>query len=167
MTPITLTRRPRRAFTLLELMLVVAIAGVMSALAVFTINQVSQSSRERGAARGVSALIKRARSLSMQEHRLVAVVATAASVKLQTCSARYGAPTCVGATTLADLSGAVVRLGGQDALGVSLTPPATQLVFGPNGFPLSAATWTYVLNHPDTPGSATVFVTAGGDVRVQ
>lgn len=163
--------RRRGAFSLVEVMVVVAIIGVMSAVAVFTINQTMQSSRERGAARGVSALIKRARALAVQDHAMVSVVTTATSIRLQACPARYGTNLCVGLQPKVDVHNADLRLGsGTDSGGVALTgAPGTPLEFGTNGFPTApgSAPFSYTLDHPQTPGVARVVVTAGGDVRVQ
>ena len=150
-------------------MLVVAIAGLMSILAVATLRQTAMSSRERGAARGVSALIKRARSMAMQQHKIVSVVVITNGIKLQACPAQFGTNNCAGVTTPTDVPGAQVVYGTeQESGGVTLASSAT-LTFNVLGLPTApgSAPFEYTVNHPETPGVATIRVTGGGDVRVQ
>ena len=55
----------RRAFTLLEIMVVVGIAGVMAAVAVVSISRGQSGARIKGATRDVFATIRRARSVAL------------------------------------------------------------------------------------------------------
>jgi prepilin-type N-terminal cleavage/methylation domain-containing protein len=161
-----------RGFTLIELMLVVVITGIMSGLAVFTLTATANSSRERGAARGVSALIKRARTTAMQQHRIVRVEpvlqgGVTVGLKLQSCAAQFGTNLCAGAALQADVVNAVILVGRQDeSRGVTLTAPPG-LEFNVVGMVVGGGTYDFVIDHPGTVGATTVRVSAGGDVRVQ
>lgn len=166
------TTRPR-AFTLLEVAVVVAIAGIMATLAVGSLRNVLSTSKESGAARSVAALIKRARVLAISNHNRVAVVVstTPNTIKLQSCRAAYGGTAaCATTLSLTDVSRASLTFKQGDMKGVVLTGPTegVALVFDAGGFPENTnTTYTYVLDHTERAGTRKVVVTAAGEVRVQ
>jgi prepilin-type N-terminal cleavage/methylation domain-containing protein len=164
--------RQRRAFSLVEVMVVVAIAGILAAMSVATLRAVAMASREIGAARGVGALIKRGRALAIQDHRLVRINTTEPDrVFLESCPSQYGIALCAIGYTLQPVLRAevVTRQGQGDAAGVVVTTTGPgELIFSATGLPtVTAGPWQLTFDHPETPGSRAVFVTAVGEVRVE
>ncbi|MDP2346051.1 MAG: GspH/FimT family pseudopilin [Deltaproteobacteria bacterium] len=164
-----------RATTLLEVMVVVAIGGILASMAVGNFQPVLANVKFHGTVRGVESLLRRARVEAIATRSRVQVSATASGLSLQKCRARFGSAGCAndagGAVLpLTDIRGALVTFtgGGNEAAGIVLTPPASALVFGPDGLPEGSATSrSYVLSNPSANAVGAVVVTAAGDVRVQ
>ncbi len=168
--------RPLRAFTLVEVMIVVAIAGIMAALSVVSLLDVVNTNIENGSARSLAAVIKRGRVQAISNHARVSVTVAGNVVQLKTCRAVYGGNgTCANnsagtAETLTNLAQGSFNFGSTDTKGVTVTGPSEgiPLIFDAAGFPeTSTTTYTYLVDHPKRPGNRTVVVTAAGEVRVQ
>jgi prepilin-type N-terminal cleavage/methylation domain-containing protein len=161
----------RRAFSLLEMMVVVAIAGIMTAIAVGSLRGALENKKEVGAARSVAALISRARLLAIDTHSRVRVDADTATnaLRLSSCPAVYGATlVCATGTNFGTMAQTDVLLNHGAFLGVRLTSaPTTPLIFDAKGLPEAIATYTYVVDHPGQPQAVQVVVSTAGEIRVQ
>lgn len=159
-----------RGFTLVEMMVVVAIGAVLSSIAVVTLRDTLNAKREVGAARSVAQLVKRARLIAVDTHSIVEVQATVATstVTLLACKSAYGANACAGALTMTPVPQGELVLNQGDLRGVKLTTvPATSLTFSAAGFPTVPGTYTYVVDQNEKAGTQSVVVTASGEIRVQ
>jgi prepilin-type N-terminal cleavage/methylation domain-containing protein len=164
-----------RATTLLEVMVVVAIGGILATMAIGNFQPVLANVKFHGTVRGVESLLRRARVEAIATRSRVQVSATASGLSLQKCRARFGSSGCANdaggvVLGLTDIRGALITFagGGNEAAGISLTPPASTLVFGADGLPEGSATSrSYTLSNPGANAVGVVVVTAAGDVRVQ
>ena len=161
-----------RAFTLLEMMVVVAIMGVMASLAQSSYRETAVNLKLSTAVNGTASLIQRARAVAVTTRSRVEVsTATAGFIQLNSCRARFGAVGCTGASVLSNankpVQGAYVRIGSGDTAGVTLAgAPGTPLIFGPDGLPETTTTYLYQFSHPDTSVVRKVTVSAAGEVSV-
>jgi prepilin-type N-terminal cleavage/methylation domain-containing protein len=155
-----------RGFTLVEIMVVVAIIGIMTGLAVATLRDVVLSGRESGGAQAIAGVLRRARGLAVSTHSRVRVTPTAHGVALASCASRFGTVGCIGSTDFVALTpGGVDLLAVGELQGVAVTGPGN--LFGPAGFPELVQEYEWVVDHPERPGTVRVVVTAGGEIRVQ
>jgi prepilin-type N-terminal cleavage/methylation domain-containing protein len=164
------TGRTPKAFTLLELLLTIAIASVLTGLAVSTLHDTLSLKREAGAARTVASLLKRGRALAVATHSRVQVATSTASssLTLNACKSMYGTSACVTSTSLTPVASGSVTLNRGDFIGVQLTSaPASALVFNASGFAEVSGTYTYVVDEAGRPGSFNVVVSTAGEVSVQ
>jgi prepilin-type N-terminal cleavage/methylation domain-containing protein len=159
-------RRRIPAFSLVEIMVVVAIIGVMTGLAVATLRDVVLSGREAGGAQSIANALRRARGLAVSTHSRVKVVTSGNGIQTLSCASKFGAVGCVGSTDFVALPQGSTTLSDADLVGVTLAGPG-DLVFAPSGFPESAGPFTWVVDHAQRPGDKRVVVTAGGEIRVQ
>lgn len=165
----------RRAFTLIEVMLVVAIVGIMSIVGVAGMRSAIAGTRELGSARGLAGLAKRARATAAQTHQIVTleILSADTEARLVACAARFGEARC--ADTPVEVPSSRVRFSGE-YLGVTLTAkPTAPLSFDAAGFPCTftsgvcgplSTTAIYTVDHPERPGSTNVNVTVAGEIRV-
>lgn len=160
-----------RAFTLIEMMIVLGIAGVMTLLSVVLLRDTLLMRRELTAARSLAALVKRARIDAIGRHQRVQVATDigANTVTLMGCRSKYGVEgACVTGATLTAVPMGRITLNDGAFAGVKLTSaPGTPLVFSASGFPEVTGTYTYIVDQPERPGTFTVTVSAAGEVRVQ
>lgn len=166
----SMRRKQPRGVTLIEMMVVIAISGLLSTLAVVTLRDTLVAKREMAAARSISALIKRARVDAIARHRRVRIDAdiSAHSVNISSCKSIYGGQGCATGESLTSSTFAPLRLNDGALMGVKLTSvPATALVFDAAGFPEVPGTYTYGVDQVERPGSLTVVVTTAGEIRVQ
>jgi len=130
--------RRARAFTLIETMVVVAILGVIAALAVPNLAPMVKQSRLQGDTERVAAFLEAVRARTMAEQRCFMVTVSGATV----FAARRSSPDCVnlGAdswdnpatmSTTVD-AGTTLRLGSADALPAGLAADQ-RMIFRPNG----------------------------------
>jgi type II secretion system protein H len=155
-----------RAFTLLELMVVIAIVGILSTAAVASMGNVSTNIRLHGSARGLAALLRSARTHALAQHARVRVHVVGGLIQLQACPARYGQSGCAGGVAFADLTNRTMRFGVEDARSVALTAvPENEVIFAPTGtIEAASALQIYKLLAAGT--LAEVHVTTAGEVRV-
>lgn len=161
---------PNRGFTLIEATVVVAIAGILSTMALANIGPIVSDVRLNGSARGLAALVQTARARAINEHSRVRInTATTDRIFLESCSAKFGSTGCIGASTFVAVPGATMILNGQDAVAVTLAAqPASALIFGPDGLPEGSPTVrTYQLAVQGRPLRRSVDVTVGGEARVR
>jgi prepilin-type N-terminal cleavage/methylation domain-containing protein len=158
-------RRPRRAFTLIEAMVVVTLAGIGAGLGLASLRPVVIDARMHGAARGIAALVRAARVQAIARHERVRIADDGQRLVVSSCPAHFTAASCVTGTALTPVPGRSIALGA-DAVGVSMTGAAT-LVFGPHGRPEgSVASYGFLLK-TETGSQRLVTVSAAGEVSVQ
>jgi Tfp pilus assembly protein FimT len=154
-------------------MATLAIFGVMTGIAVSSLRGVVTKDVESGSARTVASLLKRARILAVSAHARVVVTLTTGTtntMSLSSCRAVYGGrPFCVTEEpTPKAVVGGAYAFGRGDFKGVTVTGPTTgTVVFSTDGSLEGQTAVTYVVDHPQHPGSRRVTVSAAGDVRVQ
>lgn len=151
-------------------MAVVAIAGVLTSLAVTGLTATLAATAETRSARAVAQLMKRARSTAVARHQRVAIRANVAKHRLEiaSCPQRFGDPTCVGGSAFVVENGAVNFA--TDFRGVNVDVPTADAdgnaaVWNADGFPAGAALFRF--DQPSTAGTQEVVVSVGGDVRLQ
>lgn len=175
-------RKKRSAFSLLELLLVVALLGILFTLGVPGLLQLAQSSRLQGAGQATYGILQEARSQALAEQRDYFVVwQTAGTESTDTasttpvwCAAISQTPDCNCLTEECPTQGVPRRLQSHDYIGVALAKAA--FVGGPvTGFDGlrglaegRAGTVRYQLtNEADTPAAELrVIVSALGRVRL-
>lgn len=157
----------RRAFTLIEIMVVVTIVGIGAGLGLASLRPVAADVRMMGASRGLAALVRSARMHAMAHHARVQVTVSGSTIQLQSCPSKYGSVACATSTSFTNLPNQSIVLSSGDQAGVSfVSGPATPLVFAPTGLPEGTPTLRdYVIKTATR--SSTVRVTPAGEVRVQ
>lgn len=149
-------------------MVVVALVGISAAIVVPNLNGTIGKTRENGAAASLAATLSRARVVAMKQHSYVEVDTTNSNaIVLYSCPARYGSGGCIssyGGITDQVQQGVLV-FGRDETRGVSITTPGTTLVFTPQGFPQTAAVYTYTLQHSGSTTQRSVTVTAAGEIQ--
>lgn len=166
----------RRGFSLVEMMLVVAIFGVMTAIAISNMRDVIAANIGNGAARSIAAFVKRARVLAATTHSRVRVTLSGTTLTLESCKSRYGSNACVGTTTFQPVvvSGTLVVGRGETrgaSVQLSSTPfptitPLAAVTFDSGGFVEGTTEAYFVVSHTDRPVKRTVRVTAAGEVKL-
>ncbi len=156
-----------RAFTLIELMIVVAIVGIGATLGLASLSPIAADVRLHGAARGTAALIRGARVHALTHHARVRVMVSGTTISLEACPAKFGSPNaCARNTNFVTLPNQSVVLSSADARSVTLSSsPFNAVVFGASGLPEGAAALAeYVFSNSNR--TRKVQVTPGGEVRV-
>jgi prepilin-type N-terminal cleavage/methylation domain-containing protein len=164
---------PPAAFTLLELMIVIAIAGVLSAITVVGLRETMAATVKDRAARSVAQLMKRARSHAVVAHQRVAIRADTANhtLELFACDQRYGEKACVGASAVF-AAVPTSRLNFADTFqGVMVDFPSADvagnlILFNADGFPAISASQLWRFGHPANLGAREITLTITGDVRL-
>jgi type IV fimbrial biogenesis protein FimT len=166
-------RRRHRGFNLAELMITLAMFGVMTGIAVSSLRQLVTKDVESGSARTVASLLKRARIQAVSAHARVVVVLTTTptnTMSLSSCRAVYGGrPLCVTEEpTPTPVVGGSYTFGRGDFRGVKVTGPASgTVVFATDGSLEGQVPVAFTVDHSQIAGVRTVTVSAAGDVRVQ
>jgi prepilin-type N-terminal cleavage/methylation domain-containing protein len=163
-------RSRAHGFTLLEMMLTIGIAGVLTTLAVTTLRDTLSLKREAGAARQVAGLLKRARTIALSTHSRVRVDADTATgiVTLSSCKSTFGSSTCANGAPFTAVPSSTVQLNHDELIGVNLTAaPGSALTLAATGFPEVTGTYTYVVDEAGRPGSFSIVVSTAGEVTVQ
>ena len=147
-----------RGFTLVELMVILAIAGVLATLAAPTLSSYARAAALQAAARQLATSINLGRQIAISRNTTVCVeVASATNIRL-----RIGG--CSGAVWTGpgtDGAGAI-RISDSSALRISTT---ANVVFTNLGSASPAG--TYLLTNPVNNGTRTVVVAATGRVSVR
>ena len=147
-----------RGFTLAELVVILAIAGVLAALVAPTLSSYARTSALQAAARELATSINLGRQIAISQNTTVCVeVATVTSIRLRTGGC--GGTIWTGPGT--DGSGAI-RISDPSALHLSTTG---NVVFTSLGAGSPAG--TYTLTNPVNNGTRTVVVAATGRVSVR
>jgi len=147
-----------RGFTLAELVVILAIAGVLAALVAPTLSSYARTSALQAAARELATSINLGRQIAISQNTTVCVeVATVMSIRLRTGGC--GGTIWTGPGT--DGSGAI-RISDPSALHLSTTG---NVVFTSLGAASPAG--TYTLTNPVNNGTRTVVVAATGRVSVR
>jgi len=147
-----------RGFTLAELVVILAIAGVLAALVAPTLSSYARTSALQAAARELATSINLGRQIAISQNTTVCVeVATVTSIRLRTGGC--GGTIWTGPGT--DGSGAI-RISDPSALHLSTTG---NVVFTSLGAASPAG--TYTLTNPVNNGTRTVVVAATGRVSVR
>ena len=157
-------RRARRGFTLVELMVVLAIMAVLAAIAVPALRGYIARQRVEGVAQELVTDLRYLRSLQMQRNETVAIgfgsntavtcyVLYTLGNELGSCDCTRNGPACSTNVPGAQEELKVVRLPRSDGVSISANP--TVLMVGRNNLPLNGVTLR-----------TTVSSTLGGTVRV-
>ncbi|HYS17173.1 MAG TPA: GspH/FimT family pseudopilin [Candidatus Binatia bacterium] len=147
-----------RGFALVELMVILAIAGILAALVAPTLSGYARTSALQAAARELATSINLGRQIAISQNTTVCVeVATVTSIRLRTGGC--GGTIWTGPGT--DGSGAI-RISDPSALHLSTTG---NVVFTSLGAASPAG--TYTLTNPVNNGTRTVVVAATGRVSVR
>lgn len=147
-----------RGFTLAELVVILAIAGVLAALVAPTLSSYARTSALQAAARELATSINLGRQIAISQNTTVCVeVATVTNIRLRTGGC--GGTIWTGPGT--DGSGAI-RISDASALHLSTTG---NVVFTSLGAASPAG--TYTLTNPVNNGTRTVVVAATGRVSVR
>ncbi|MBM4280080.1 MAG: type II secretion system protein [Deltaproteobacteria bacterium] len=129
--------RARRAFSLVEVLVVVAMLGVIAALAVPNLLPMTQQVRLQGDVARIAAFLEAVRARTLSEQRCYMVTVSGRTV----FASRRSSPDCVnlGADSWASNvlstsvdAGATLSLGATDALPAGL-PADQRMIFRPNG----------------------------------
>jgi prepilin-type N-terminal cleavage/methylation domain-containing protein len=156
------------AFTLVELALVLVIIGVLSTLAVATLQELQWTRREAGGAQVLASALRRARAFAVDTHSRVRIDLLGGGVALSSCAARYGSAGCAAGETFVPVPAGVTDLGViAEFRGLRVVAPTTTLVFDAAGFPEQAATYAWTIDHPRLGGDRQVIVNGGGEIRVR
>ncbi|MDP2339881.1 MAG: GspH/FimT family protein [Deltaproteobacteria bacterium] len=166
-------QRSPAAFTLFEMMIVTAIAGILTAMTVVGLRETMAATAKDRAARNVAQLMKRARSHAVVAHQRVALRAntTTHTLELFSCDQRYGAKTCVGATPVFTAV-PTSRVNFNDTFqGVKADLPTADgdgnlILFNADGFPAITTNQTWRFGHSANAGSREIVVSISGDVRL-
>ena len=129
----TLVVRRQRAFTLVELVMVIALAGILAAVALPRVSNRSDSDLA-GFREGVRAVLRLAQKTAIAQHRNVSVNLVSASGKVSVCY--DSAYPCVSAVADPAGSGALVVT---TPAGISFATTAAQLTFDWTGSPNGTA----------------------------
>ena len=152
--------RPRSGhpgLTLLELIIVLAVVGVLAAFAVPTIASSWQSASLRGAAREIASAIGLARQLAVSRKVPVCVDAVAVGLRLHLGG-------CHGIAWTGPLTDAAGVIPLSDASSIRIAGNA-KVTFTPLGAAIPSG--TYTVTHARTHGSMAVVVAGSGRVSVQ
>lgn len=157
--PGAISAKNSRGFTLIELMLVVAVIAILSVAVIpFFINFL-QAERARGAARQVAALLNQARQLAITRNSTYRVDVDTAGNQLRFCP---GTSACTNATAWkgpgTDTNG-YLRLAADASIACSSANP----VFNS----LGAATTPATLRVQDTQAAAQLYVTVSASGRIK
>jgi Tfp pilus assembly protein FimT len=155
-----------------EMMITLAIFGVMTTVAVTSLRQIVTKDIESGTARTVASLLKRARIQAVSAHARVQVTVTTTpnTMSLSSCRAVYGGrPLCVTEEpTMTAVPSGSYTFGRGDFRGVTVTGPASgTVIFATDGSLEGQTSVSYIVDAPQLTGSRSVTVSAAGDVRVQ
>jgi prepilin-type N-terminal cleavage/methylation domain-containing protein len=158
----------RRGFTALEVTVVLAIIGLLSSLAVASLREMMLVRQGAGAAQALASALGRARALAVHTHSRVRVDALPAGLSLTSCPARFGSPECATTTTFTAVAQGTTDLGQRsEFVGIRVTAPVTTLIFDAAGFPETAATYVWTVEHRRSPVRRDVVVNGGGEIRVR
>lgn len=157
-----------RGFSLIELMVTVAIFGVLVAIAANSLNGTVGNLKRENAAQAIAGFLARARIEAVKGHARVQLdTSTANTLAVSKCPARYGGSSCVTGESLTPVPTMLLKLRGDATEGITVTPPATALTFNARGFPETASTYAFQIRHSVNPTKVrTVTVTAAGEVRI-
>jgi type IV fimbrial biogenesis protein FimT len=145
-----------RGFGLTELIVVVALIGIMAALGVPSLLSYWQSSSLTAGAEQLASVMNRARQLAVRSNTSVCVERTGANVRLRTASCAGTIWTGVGT----DSAGLI-----QIANNLQVSAATASAIFTNVGG--ASTTATYTLTDPKTGRSRSVVVSASGQVTIQ
>ena len=150
----------QQGFGLAELIVVVALIGILGALAVPSLLTYYQSSSLTAGAEQLAAVMNRARHLAISQNRSVCVERNGTTVRLRPTS-----------TTPPDCTGTVWTGVGTDSAGVITIANNLQVGGATNAIFTNAGgastTATYTLTDPSTSRSRSVVVSSTGRVTIQ
>jgi Tfp pilus assembly protein FimT len=150
------TQRPERGFTLAELVILIAVIGILSVMAVPAFLRYYQAAKLKSGAQQFVTMINQARELAIKENGNVCVKLSSPT------QMTYALNTCAGTAWV----GAGTDAAGNINLPTSITATTSaNPIFNYVGSALPAATFT--LTNTQTSATLTVAVAASGRVTVQ
>lgn len=120
---------PQRGFTLVEMMVVVAVLGIMLTIAIPSFTEMMDSSRTRRAADAISAFLVNAKSEAIKQNTTVRVVFQSESSGATWCAGMTTATTCDCTAGNCTIGGVARILGGASYKNIVLNNPADGAAF--------------------------------------